>query len=43
MFDSWMILQVAAFGGLMFFGSYLSYRMRVKRQKRIRKPNAVLV
>jgi hypothetical protein len=43
MLDPWMLLQVAGFGGLLWFSSYLAYRRRLKLAKKFKRKNAILV
>ncbi|MGD6852199.1 MAG: hypothetical protein ACQCN6_09095 [Candidatus Bathyarchaeia archaeon] len=43
MLDPWMLLQVAGFGALLWFGSYLAYRRRVKLAKKYKRKTAILI
>ncbi len=43
MLDTWVIMQVLAFGVFFYFGSYLTYRQRAKRLKKLKRNEAILV
>ncbi len=43
MLDPWMLAQPVAFGVFLLFSSYLVYRQRIKRIRKIQRSRAVLV
>jgi preprotein translocase subunit YajC len=43
MLENWLLAQVFAFGALMSFSSYLTYRQKTKRMKKFKRTQAIVI